>query len=170
MLQFESFLIQLPELQSLHPLRTREVRMSTRWPDSLIDRICDCLVCEIKGRMSPLTFKVRSPDENSLGTWLIAIAPASGQLIGGKDDGSEIFDPIDADLLKLSNLLDETETFSFDSGSASEGPHLCLDGLSDGKKTTVQIFFAPFDESDPSWSLDVNQGTWKIPDQDEPAE
>jgi hypothetical protein len=108
-----------------------------------------------------------APDENGIGTWLVHIAPANGEVVGGKDDGDEIFDPIDADLLELGNVLDETETFSYDPGRPGEDAHFWLSGLKEGKEVTIQIYLHPFDDSDPSWSIDVNRGTWNIPDDED---
>src|SRR5262245_40143908 len=85
--------------------------MADDWLGSLIDIVCRCLISDVKGRMSPLSHRTYAPDENGIGTWLVHIAPANGQVVGGKDDGEEIFDPIDADLLELGKVLDDTESF-----------------------------------------------------------
>lgn len=114
--------------------------------------------------MSPLAYKIFSPDENDIGTWLVHIAPANGEIVGGKHDGIAIFDPIDADLLELGKVLDEVETFIYDPGSANEGPHIWLSGAKAKSEVTIQIFFDPADGSDLSWSFDVNRGEWNLPD------
>jgi hypothetical protein len=138
--------------------------MSNDWLQSLIDHVCKCLVCNVKGRMSPLAYKIFSPDDNDIGTWLVQIAPTNGEIVGGKHNGSEVFDPIDADLLELGKVLDEIETFIYDPGSANEGPHIWLSGTKEAKEVTIQIYVDPIDELDPTWSFDVNRGGWTIPD------
>lgn len=80
-------------------------------------------------------------------------------------DGSKIFDPIDADLLELAKVLDEIETFSYDPGSSNEGPHIWISGLKKNNEVTIQIYLDPTDESDPSWSFDVNRQEWDLPDE-----
>ena len=140
--------------------------MADDWLRSLVEDVCRCLISEAKGRMSPLSHRTYAPDENAIGTHLVHLAPTNGQVVGGKDDGEEIFDPIDADLLALGQVLDETESFLFNPGGTSEVPHFWLSGRKHGEEVTVQIFLYPFDEEDPSWSIDINQGTWRMPSED----
>jgi hypothetical protein len=132
----------------------------------LIDNICKCLVSDVKGRMSPLAYKAFPPDDNEIGTWLVHIAPANGEIVGGKHDGSEVFDAVDADLLELGRVLDKTETFLYDPGSQHKGPHFWLSGIKSEKEVTIQIYLEPPDEADPSWSFDSNRRSWNIRDDD----
>jgi hypothetical protein len=145
---------------------TGVLTMSDDWLRPLIEDVCRCLISDVKGRMSPLSHRTYAPDENAIGTWLIHVAPANGQVVGGKDDGEEIFDPIDADLLELGKVLDDTESFVFNPGGHTEKPHFWLSGRKHEEEVTIQIFLYPFDEEDPSWSIDINQGTWKMPGDD----
>jgi len=131
-----------------------------KWLKRLLDSVCAACVSDVKGRMSGLACRWAKPDENSWGTWLLAVAPSVIEIAGGKDDGATGFDFVDVDLLALPQCLDEVESFAYDPDYGEE-PHLTLAGKKGRREIVVQVYFAPFADAEPETVFDVNRGSWR---------
>ena len=117
----------------------------------------------VKGRMTGLCFRLLHDEPED--TWIIQIAPDPGELVGGRDDGEQIFDPIDIDLLTLPACLDFVGAFSYDPGTPhlAQGPNIRLVGDKEGQRIAIQINLFPFADADASWVFDSNRGEWRAP-------
>jgi hypothetical protein len=127
--------------------------------DDLADKICECCICPVAGRMSPLYKYFADADWIDPGVKLIEIAPSPGEMVGGKEDGTEIFDPITIDLESLRSLFDTEEEgfeFQYNPGNEDEDPHIAVYT----EQLLVRIFFNP-QERDSEWVFNVNDGSWR---------
>ena len=115
--------------------------------------------------MSGFSYRWAKPEDNQWGTWLLQVAPSVIEISGGKDDGGTGFDFVDADLLALPKCLDEVESFDYDPDYGEE-PHLTLAGTKGGHEVVVEIYFAPFEDDEPSTVFDVNVGGWRDKQED----
>ncbi len=98
---------------------------------------------DVKGRPTRLCFRVLYDEPED--TWIIQIAPEPGELVGGRDDGEQIFDPIDVDLLKVSACL-----FAFF-------------GDNQDQRIALQIKMLPFSDMVATWVFDADRGEWREP-------
>ena len=135
------------------------------WLNELLASVCEACVNDVKGRMSGFSYRWAKPEDNQWGTWLLQIAPSVIEISGGKDDGSTGFDFVDADLLALPKCLDEVESFDYDPDYGEE-PHLTLAGTKGEREVVVEIYFAPFEDDEPSTVFDVNVGGWRDKQED----
>jgi hypothetical protein len=130
-----------------------------QWLRDLVDEICDCCISEVSGRMSPFSCRACPDEMTGEGVWLVQIAPSPGELVGGNEDGTMIFDPPHINLQDLSDLFEHDEHYHFEYNPGTphlkEPDHIALWS----KRVRLQIFFGPFDESDPSWVLE--KGGWR---------
>jgi hypothetical protein len=133
---------------------------SPKWLEDLMSSIGNACISDVKGRMSGFSYRWSKPEDNSWGTWLVAIAPAVIEIAGGKDDGSTGFDFVDVDLLALPRCLDEVESFSYDPDYGRE-PHLTLVGKKGKREVVVEVYFEPFEDEEASTIFDVNFGGWR---------
>lgn len=127
--------------------------------DDFADKVCDCCICPVAGRMSPLSKFFAEDGGFGPDFQIIEIAPSPGEFIGGKNDGTEIFDPITVDLESLRSLFDtkdEQFEFQYNPGNTEEDPHIAVYTES----LLVKIFFNP-QEQDSEWAFNVNDGSWK---------
>ena len=126
-----------------------------RWPQELLDAVCEACVSDVRGRLSGFSFRWLKPEDNAWGTWLLVIAPSVLEIAGGKDDGATGFDFVDVDLLALPTCLDEVESFVYDPDDGRD-PHLTLTGKKRNREIVVEIYFAPFEDDEASTIFDVN--------------
>jgi hypothetical protein len=136
-----------------------------KWIKSQVDAICEACVIPVKGRMSGFEWRVFAPKENAWGSWLVEIAPEQLELVEqGPDDGAEIFDPVDIDLLALPQTFsEEVESFVYDPGSPDEEPHIIICGKVAKRDLVVVIFFQPFEDATAQTVVDFNNkgGGWR---------
>jgi hypothetical protein len=131
-----------------------------KWLEQLAGQVCAACVSDVKGRMSGFSYRWARPRDNSWGTWLLRVAPAVLEILGGKDDGATGFDFVDADLLALPACLDEVESFTYDP-DYGKNPHLTLVGKKGARDVVIEVYFEPFDDDEPSTVFDVNTGSWR---------
>jgi hypothetical protein len=130
------------------------------WLEELLGSACEACVDDVKGRMSGLSCRWATPQDNSWGAWLLQIAPSVVEISGGKEDGSTGFDFVDVDLLALPKCLDEVESFAYDPDYGEE-PRLTLAGTKGGREVVVEVYFEPFDDDKPTTVFDANFGGWR---------
>lgn len=133
-----------------------------KWPDKLVEKVCEACVSCVKGRMSGFSYKLSPPDDNGWGVWLIEIAPELLELVErGPNDGDGIFDPVDVDLLELPSVLTDVESLAYNPGSPDEPPHILLTGRYKKREVVVRIFFQPFDDAEPERVFDAVNQCWR---------
>ena len=135
----------------------------------LLFAVCAACVCDVKGRMSGLSFRWSKPEENQWGAWLLAVAPSVLEVAGGEDDGALGFDFMDVDLLALPSCLDTVESFRYDPDYGKDA-HLTLAGKKGKREVVIEIYFEPFEDDEPNTVFDVNVGTWRAKRRDTECE
>jgi hypothetical protein len=110
--------------------------------------------------MSGFSYRWSKPDENTWGIWLLQVAPSVIGISGGKDDGTQGFDFVDADLLALPQCLDGAESFAYEPDYGRR-PCLTLVGKRGQHEVAIEVFFEPFDDDPPQAIYDVNSGGWR---------
>jgi len=133
--------------------------------EELLASVCGACVSDVKGRMSGFSCRWAKPENNSWGTWHLAVAPSLIEISGGKDDGETGFDFVDVDLLALPKCLDRVESFTYDPDFGKE-PHLALVGKKGKKEVVVEIFFEPFEDAEPDTVFDANSSIWRTKEND----
>ena len=134
---------------------------------SVVRRVADAAfnacIDDVKGRATGFAFRFLHDEPED--TWIIQIAPEPGELVGGKDDGEQVFDPIDVDLLKLPACFDFVGAYDYDPGEPQfdQGPNVRLVGDKDGQRIAIQINLAPFRDAEANWIFDTNRGEWREP-------
>lgn len=142
----------------------------------LVHKIFECCVCPVHGRMSGLDFDWYH-DSNMVAKGEIypvfMIAPTIGEIVGGADDGSEIFDFIDINLGELIKLFDTTDphfdfmyvpvTRDVIPGTDASPAHIALYT----SKLGVRIFFEPLPNARAAWVFDTTINGWRLLDDDE---
>jgi hypothetical protein len=131
-----------------------------RWMSELLGDIFEACVSDVNGRMSGFSYQWAKPANNHWGTWLIQLAPSVVEMSGGKDDGADIFDFVDVDLLALPKCLDEVESFTYDPDHGQE-PRITLVGRKGKRDVVVEIYIEPFPDDEPTAVFDLNAGAWR---------
>jgi hypothetical protein len=130
------------------------------WLQKLFSAVCHACVCDVKGRLSGFSFRWSRPDENAWGAWLLVLAPAVLEILGGEEDGAMGFDFVDVDLVALPRCLDAVESFCYDP-DYGDNPRLRLVGQKGKRDVVIEVSFAPFADDEPDTVFDVNQGSWR---------
>jgi hypothetical protein len=143
-----------------HPRKGEGAMKLPAWLEELLDAACNACISETKGRMSGFSYRWARPEQNYWGTWLVQIAPSVLEISGGPDDGATGFDYVDVDLLALPKCFNEVESFTYDPDYGAE-PRLLLVGRKRKHEVVVEVYFAPFDDDEPSTVFDVNRGGWR---------
>jgi hypothetical protein len=101
------------------------------------------------------------PSDNGWGVWLVDVAPASIELVGGANDGQTVFDPVDVDLLTLPGALDSTAVCAYHPATPDESAHFVLEGVKGKREVVIRIWLEPFEDDEPTVVYDVCGKCWR---------
>src|SRR5262249_42465400 len=107
-------------------------------PPPHIEKLSDYLVqaWNSQGSMSV------SADEIETG-WSVVVMPALRELVGGAEDGQQIFARFSIDISKVMKAFDKRPRINFDSAQGVSAPFIILRGRVDGIKCYVVIVSEP---------------------------
>lgn len=132
-----------------------------KWLKVVIESVCHSCVGEDRERTTGFSLRWSKPSANSWGVWLVDLAPEPVELVGGADDGDEVFDLVDVDLLAMPHALDSAEVFAYQSASPREPAHFLLAGIQAGRELTVRLWLEPFADDEPTLVYDVCARRWR---------
>jgi hypothetical protein len=142
----------------------------------LVQDIFDCCMCPVNGRESGFDFDWyhdgNFADEGEIYP-VFMIAPSIGEIVGGADDGQEIYDFIDINLAALIGLFDTKDT-NFEClyvpetrdtipGTKASPAHIAVHT----SKLGVRIFFEPLPGARAAWVFDTTINGWRLLDDDD---
>ena len=105
------------------------------WINRVFDQLDGCLEFESLGGMS-----WRLTDEG-----LLVIAPSGIEMVGGRDDGEEVFPFFRLEISELAKLFDEPPDISW----SARGQSVWFEGKIDGETAWMEVRATPFDNEDP---------------------
>jgi hypothetical protein len=111
--------------------------------------------------MSGFSIRYARPSETAWGVWLVDVAPAPVELVGGSNDGEAVFDPVDVDLLSLPGALDSTAVCTYNSATPDESAHFVLEGNKRQREVVISIWLEPFEDDEPTMVYDVCGKCWR---------
>jgi hypothetical protein len=132
-----------------------------KWLKPVVKSVCESCVCDAKGRMSEFSIRYSRPSETAWGVWLVDVALAPVELVGGANDGEAVFDPVDVDLLSLPGTLDNIVVCAYHPATPGEGAHFVLEGRKANREVVIRIWLEPFEDDEPTVVYDVCEGCWR---------
>jgi hypothetical protein len=132
-----------------------------KWLKPLVESVCDSCICDVKGRMTGFSIYWSKPSDNGWGVWLVDVAPAPVELVGGANDGETVFDPVDVDLLRLHDALDSTTVCAYHTATPDESAHFILEGTKGKREVAVRIWLEPLVDDEPDVVYDVCERCWR---------
>lgn len=132
-----------------------------KWLKPLVESVGDSCVCEVRGRMTGFSIYWSKPSNNGWGVWLVDVAPAPIELVGGANDGETVFDPVDVDLLSLPRALDSIVVCAYHAATPNESAHFVLEGAKGKREVAVRIWLEPLVDDEPDMVYDICGRCWR---------
>ena len=122
------------------------------WVYALAEAVAGNMTAD--GAPGPLGFLYREEE----GSWELVIYPKPVELVGGAEDGEIVAPGFSLDLEGLRSLFERVDDFSWQALGfpQSEGPHVSIEGVYDGREVYMQILAYAPDDEEPGMRFDTS--------------
>jgi len=131
------------------------------WAAKFSDTILEILG-EFSGGETLRELKFYGPGEQNIDDYLFMFFPSLGEVVGGKNDGAVIFEPMSFQIDRLQEAFDECGEISFLGELGKEWwdrRRILFVGTVSGKSTTVYIYNEPLLEQNEIRAT-ITDGSW----------